>query len=412
MFFALSGLVLLAFSLIVLFFWGRNGRASPAGDDAAWQVLVRKRDEIEHDLALSEALKAELRGEWSLQADAVLSRSASLAAGALTRRQGALMLAALLLATLAIYAGIGSHDPAARALNWNLLAAPHTGATPVPDGVAHPGSDDGIGERIAKLERKLKDAPDDVDGWVLLARSHGTQRHFAESASALEHALALAPGHPDLLADLADMLAMQAGKSLSGRPSELIDQALRAEPTHRKALSLAATRASQQQRPDEAIGYWRQLRATFPGDAPDAAQIDAILAELGAPATAAVAAGAVSGSAALAPAMLARLRAQPLPDTATLYILARIPGGPSMPVAVLRLPVRQLLSGAVVSFRLDDSMAPMPTQALSTQPRVDLEARISLGGGAQRQAGDLTGRVAGIKPGATEVRLLIDGVVP
>jgi cytochrome c-type biogenesis protein CcmH len=412
MFFALSGLVLLAFALCVLFFWGRNGRASPANGDAAWQVLARKRDEIEHDGALSDALKAELRSEWSLQADAVLARSASAATGALTRRHGALMLAALLLAALAIYAGIGRHEPAARALNWTPLAAPHTEATPVPEAAPHPGSDDGIGARIAKLEQKLKDTPDDVDGWVLLARSHGTQRHFAESASALERALALAPGHPDLLADLADMLAMQAGKSLAGRPSDLIDQALQAEPTHRKALSLAATRASQQHRPDEAIGYWRQLRATFPGDAPDVAQIDAILAELGAPAAAPVAAGAVSGSATLAPAMLARLRAQTLPDTATLYILARIPGGPPMPVAVLRLPARQLLSGAAVAFQLDDSMAPMPTQALSRQPRVDREARISLGGGAQRQAGDLIGRSAGVKPGATQARLLIDAVVP
>jgi cytochrome c-type biogenesis protein CcmH len=410
MFFALSGLVLLVFSIAVLAFWGRSGRAASPNTDPAWEVLARKRDEIEDDAALPDGLKAELRHEWSLQADAVLARASSAATGVFTRRHGALMLAAVLVPALAIYAMSGSHDAAALTLQWNRQAAPQAAAMPVPEGVPHPGSEDGIDQRIAKLERKLKDAPNDVDGWVLLARTHGTQRHFAQSADALEHALVLAPGHPDLLADLADMLAMLADKSLSGRPSELIDQALRAEPAHRKALSLAATRASQQRRPSEAIGYWRQLRATFPGDAPDVAQIDAILADLGAagPAPAAL---AITGTATLAPALLARLRAQGLPETAMLYVLARIPGGPPMPVAVLRVPARQLLSGAV-AFRLDDSLAPMPTQTLSSQARVDVEARISLGGGAKRMPGDMAGGAAGITPGADGLHLSIDTVVP
>jgi cytochrome c-type biogenesis protein CcmH len=427
MFFVAAGVLLLIFSIVVLYLWSSRADSLPAADeDAAWQVLVGKRNEIEQDVTLSEELKDDLRREWARTADAVLSHDinsahassqASLQA-CFSGNQQWTMLAAVLATALAVYGIFGNHDAAALAWQWNTIAEPRADFSPAPSADAtHPGGSDSIEERVAKLERKLQESPNDVDGWVLLARSRGTQRDFAKAADALEHALALAPGHPDLLADLADALAMNADKSLAGRPSALIDQALKADPAHRKALSLAATRAMQQERPAEAADYWRRLRATFPDDAPDVAQIDAILADLGTPtdknhATQGTQGKAVEGRVTLAPDMLARLRKQGLPDTAILYVLARVPGGSPMPVAVLRLSAQQLAKGDPVSFRLDDSVAPMPAQKLSTQARVDVEARISMRGGAVREAGDMSAVAAGIAPGAGGLHLQIGSVVP
>jgi cytochrome c-type biogenesis protein CcmH len=49
---------------------------------------------------------------------------------------------------------------------------------------------------------------------------------------------------------------------------------------------------------------------------------------------------------------------------------------------------------------------------LSTASEVVVEARVSRGGNALAQPGDLFGRSAPVKPGATGLRIVIDQVVP
>jgi cytochrome c-type biogenesis protein CcmH len=65
-----------------------------------------------------------------------------------------------------------------------------------------------------------------------------------------------------------------------------------------------------------------------------------------------------------------------------------------------------------LAFRLDDSMAMMPGNLLSTQREVVLVARISASGNPIAQPGDLEGRLEGVRVGAEGVRLVIDRVLP
>ncbi|HVR94239.1 MAG TPA: c-type cytochrome biogenesis protein CcmI, partial [Casimicrobiaceae bacterium] len=82
--------------------------------------------------------------------------------------------------------------------------------------------------------------------------------------------------------------------------------------------------------------------------------------------------------------------------------------GPRMPLAVLRIPAKELPR----DFSLDDSMSMAPGVKLSAAPSVIVEARISKSGNALPQSGDLFGRSAPLKPGAAGVRITIDQVVP
>jgi cytochrome c-type biogenesis protein CcmH len=61
---------------------------------------------------------------------------------------------------------------------------------------------------------------------------------------------------------------------------------------------------------------------------------------------------------------------------------------------------------------LTDAMAMMPAQTISLAKSVVVEARISKAGNAVAQAGDLRGASAPIAPGASNVRIVIDQVVP
>jgi cytochrome c-type biogenesis protein CcmH len=94
--------------------------------------------------------------------------------------------------------------------------------------------------------------------------------------------------------------------------------------------------------------------------------------------------------------------------TDTVFIYARAAEGSRMPLAILRVPARELPK----DFRLDDSMSMASGAKLSAAPLVVIEARISKSGGALPQSGDVFGRTAPVKPGATDLRIVIDQVVP
>jgi len=174
------------------------------------------------------------------------------------------------------------------------------------------------------------------------------------------------------------------------------------------------------------LAYWRRLLSLVPEGSEDAQQIKAILAEVesdrdqqgpAGPATKAPrrtdqaaaapapapAAGTIAGRVDIAPNLAAQVA---LSDT--VFIFARAVEGPRMPLAVLRVPARELPK----QFRLDDSMGMAPGVKLSNAAAVIIEARISKSGNALPQPGDLSGKSAPVKPGASDVKITIDQVVP
>ena len=64
------------------------------------------------------------------------------------------------------------------------------------------------------------------------------------------------------------------------------------------------------------------------------------------------------------------------------------------------------------AFHLDDSMGMVPEMKLSATPHVIVEARVSKTGNAIASAGDLRGRSATVAPGDSNVRIVIDEIVP
>lgn len=59
-------------------------------------------------------------------------------------------------------------------------------------------------DAFVQLEQRLKDNPNDIDGWILLARSYAGVGNAAKAAEAYARAVPLADRHPMLLADWAE----------------------------------------------------------------------------------------------------------------------------------------------------------------------------------------------------------------
>jgi cytochrome c-type biogenesis protein CcmH len=83
-------------------------------------------------------------------------------------------------------------------------------------------------------------------------------------------------------------------------------------------------------------------------------------------------------------------------------------GGSTRPLAVVRAQVKDLPR----TFTLNDSMAMTPAMKLSSFPEVMLIARISKSGNAMAHSGDLHGMVGPVKVGSSDVKIVIDSVVP
>ena len=263
----------------------------------------------------------------------------------------------------------------------------------------------------ADLERRVAANPRDAQSWLALAELRRSQRDYAGSRAAYSKLVELHAMSAQSWADYADVLGSLAGGSLTGDAGRAIDSALALDGNNPKALWLKASQANEQHRYAEALTWWKKLRSALPADSPDARMVDANIAEAsslaGAPPAAAMAAtaGTATDAAVSGTVSLDRRFADRVQRDATLFIYAKAADSPGPPLAVLRTTV----GSWPVTFRLDDSLAMMPSRRLSQFERVVIEARISRSGQATPAAGDLyvTSPVLRPSPG-TRLALVID----
>jgi cytochrome c-type biogenesis protein CcmH len=272
---------------------------------------------------------------------------------------------------------------------------------------------------VQRLSDRLAQNPEDVEGWKMLGKSYSVLRRFPEAVAAYSKAAIRAPRDPQLLADLADVLAVARGQSLKGEPEELVLRALQIDPKNLKALALAGSAAFERKNYRSAARYWERMLPLVAADSEDARTIQANVDEARALSGSKGAAkkdstkkdstkkdsakkgvaGALQGIVNLSP----KLAGKASPED-TLFIFARAAQGPPMPLAVLRKRVRDL----PVAFSLDDSMAMSPAMKLSGHSRVIVGARISKSGNASPQPGDLQGLSAVVANNAIDIKITID----
>lgn len=249
---------------------------------------------------------------------------------------------------------------------------------------------------IRKLSERLQQNPEDLDGWVMLGRSLLTIERPDQAVRAFEYAQRLAPDDLEIKAMSAEALAAAAGGRMEGRPAAIIEEILAKDPNHKSGLWLAGFAAAEGGDQAKAVATWRKLQGLLPAGSEAAEQVGRLIAEAeGTPAPAKAAAAPAP-----APGKQIRVRvalAEPLKAAAVaddaLFIFARAPEGPPMPLAVVRKRVRDL----PLEVTLDDSMAMMAGRKLSAFDRVILGARVSKSGQPIPQPGDLQGLTSPIE---------------
>ncbi|HSO82504.1 c-type cytochrome biogenesis protein CcmI [Thiocapsa sp.] len=292
---------------------------------------------------------------------------------------------------------------------------------------------------VQRLEERLAEDPNNVDGWLMIGRTYFTMRRPGQALDAVSKAYALAPERPDVMLAYAEALAANSNNSLEGEPAALIEQVLKAEPDNVSARWLSGMLYYQRGQYTAAATAWQRILDEMDPASEDAADMREMITEAqtraGAPSNAATAPSAPatadpsepaaaqqaqtgSPAAPEQPAAGASVTADVSLDQAlsagaapedVVFIFARAVAGPPMPLAVQRVQVKDLPTRVT----LDDSMAMMPEMSLSAFPQVMIGARVAKSGQATPQSGDLEGESGPIdSAGKTQVAVVIDRIRP
>ena len=306
-------------------------------------------------------------------------------------------------------------------------------AAPAPE---HTAAD--MDQAIAGLAAKLKQNPDDAQGWALLGRAYQATNRSDDSREAFRQAHEHAPEDADIAVEYAQALALAAPDHLlQGESRELLEAVLKKDAKNQRALWLVGISDYQAGNYVSAIATWKILLPLLTPDSDVARSVRSEIAEAearrdgrappepgatpntDAPATDAGSSASTAGAAQSAPSGTAphltvsvtldpKLKDK-LDANATLFVFARAASGPPMPLAIQRLKAGQL----PVTVTLDDSMSMMPAMKLSKFPEVVVGARVSKSGNAMPQSGDLQTLSSPVASSRTEpMALTIDQVVP
>ena len=117
-----------------------------------------------------------------------------------------------------------------------------------------------IDQMVEKLETKLRDDPDNAEGWQMLGRSYVVLDRISDAVNAYARSYALfGDTNVEVLADYAEVLAFASDSSMKGKPAELVNKALQLDPEHAKSLWLAGFAAMQSDNVELALQHWQKL---------------------------------------------------------------------------------------------------------------------------------------------------------
>ena len=271
-----------------------------------------------------------------------------------------------------------------------------------------------ITDMVVQLEAKLEQEPNDAEGWNMLARSYMALKDFEKAVMALQRLNELTGDNADMLIRYADALAMLNGGKLSGKPQELVEKALALEPENPIGLWLGGMAFAEQGEYQAAIDYWQRLLPQLANNDDELSKVKTMIAhaqrELGQEVSQDplddlfTEEKVATGSVITVNVSLSEDLLEETSPTDTLFIFAKAPSGPPMPLAA----VKQQVSDLPITVTLDDSMAMMPTHKISNFSQVLVSARISKSGNAMPQPDDLNTEPLSVTVGQQEaVDLLI-----
>jgi cytochrome c-type biogenesis protein CcmH len=258
----------------------------------------------------------------------------------------------------------------------------------------------------AKLAKRLASEPNDLEGWLLLGRTYSVLEQFPLAVRAYQRADRLANGqNAEAIVGVAEMLLAQDFDQIRGAAGHLFDRALAVDPNNAKALLYSAFAAlSRGEQSSARERFQRLLTLNPPAQIRDIInkQLQALDSAGAAPEAAPGQGPKVAVHVTLAPSLAGKV-----PAGAALFVAARDPKSPGPPFAVKRLP-----ASFPVDVELSAADAMLETRRIAQGQRLEVVARVALGGTPTATSGDPFGQVSYHVGTDGKLNIVIDRLAP
>jgi len=309
--------------------------------------------------------------------------------------------------------------PAAGLWIYNVVGTPEAIGLPaaVPAAASHPSvadaaSESDIDTMIGGLRSRLTQTPEDLDGWMLLARTLKTTQRYSEALDALLVAHGIDPENPDVMVELAEArIFVSADGKIDADSIAMLERAVELDPAQQKGLWLLGIAAAQAGDLEGAVNRWETLLAQLEPGSPVAQSVQTQLNEantrLGRPtepmaepmATASPEAAPPVAPESVAPEPVtdgswhgtpvrvaaAETARASIPTGAVLFVVIRTVGPAVGPPLGVRRVIDPILP---LDITISDGDSMLQERKISLESEVHLQARISLSGSPAAASGD------------------------
>jgi len=162
---------------------------------------------------------------------------------------------------LALYLHLGSPEAPDRPLAARpkpAVQATHAGGAGQAD----------MGGMVERLAERLKEDPEDAEGWLMLGRSYRVMERFDGAAEAYGRAVQLGRRGAPILIAYGEVMALAAGGKVAGKPRAVFEEALEKAPNDPRPRFYIAVAQTQEGDLKGALQSWVDLAALSPPDAP------------------------------------------------------------------------------------------------------------------------------------------------
>ena len=278
-----------------------------------------------------------------------------------------------------------------------------------------------VEEMVEKLAARMKEQPDNAEGWYMLGRSYMSMGRYQEAVAALEKTNKLVPDNYAVMLRYADALTMLRGGRISGKPFELIKKAVEIKPDDTTGLWLLGMGYEEKGEYKKAISYWQQLIPLLK-DNKSTDEVNKLIraakkkSGINLTDSSSVTASSVnklsdskSNASLKISVSINKSRLKNVSMEDIVFVFAKAVNGPPMPLAVARKKVKDL----PLVVTLDDTMAMIPSMKMSNFTNVQISARVSKSGQPRAQSGDVQSEILIVKSSQKEtIKLMINKILP
>ncbi|EJW22043.1 hypothetical protein IMCC14465_04370 [alpha proteobacterium IMCC14465] len=168
------------------------------------------------------------------------------------------------------FIAIASFMPGLALLLYLLLGSPGYSDMPLADRLDVPPETLPLEGLVVHLEQRLKNTPNDTEGWLMLARTRMALGEADRAEDALKTVFSLQQGEqsPDILVMLAESRLQQQDGLVDESVEQLITRALDINPQHPRGLYLRGLSHLQQGDKTAALNLWKGLLTAAQPDSP------------------------------------------------------------------------------------------------------------------------------------------------